>query len=877
MGVRGRLARGSLAQLAVPDALLTAGAEAIPAATPARTHDSHFPDLRGLARLLRSFLVITLTLVAAFTAFAQNTGSVSGYAYLDVNADGVRQQGEPPLGNMGVVIDSPGRGTITRMTRSDGYYSATGLTEGRGYVVPNIHPELSPNIGNASGIKEFMSNGINNLRCDLPYVRRCSTVETKSVRWDVRRENCAYVRICVRNYSAFNWGWIEITKLPAGVKVTPNPVNLGSGVAPGKGRVLDLKFEGVRPETELCFMMTFHSPDKAVCCGQKVCIAFPECKCFNDTQTTIECFPGNRFKYTFQYQNLDPNQVAQICFEPKAPKTNLVFSPNKLTFNPAVGRGGILNGSTFISGNGVSGNMNVCFDVVFKRRIGTSNEFVEVCRKTICKRLPECGECEVCPCTFIPPHPFYENPVWAANNFPLQRSFCAVTCASAVDSQTGTPFLNDDFTLAVFQLQDYQVSPPALGNDWPAARPAFHNDNFDQLYAHTWTRKNMGQIFGLCIDRRGDIFVAQTSSYNADGTDGTLRDDLANVFKIQQVSGNINTFLTFGQAEDPGIVNDPVIPGDIEARDASSYWGSQRYPKLGDVCYSNDHDQIFVTNMGNGTITTHNAVTGALKDTFDPMGPDASGDGFAPRGELLWAVQYHCGRLYYSVWVEDFDITNTSDANYIRSVRIDSLGKFVKSSDRVEVVMPPLGTWVNSPFEGTSAPVSDIAFSPEGDMMVAEKGMGYKWADSAAGFLQSARADNGGTPAQQAEKRRAFTNSFPHQARGMLFRCQSGAWKLVRDSSFQGDKLFQVGGCGGQSSEGGVDFDRSERTPINYPQGRRVWFTEDCAANVAVYGIQGLPVIGGWEGNSILVDLDGVLGGVDKTTPGDVEFFGARP
>src|SRR5262249_43561375 len=90
---------------------------------------------------------LSVTIAAGATSANNNfgyvTGAVSGFAYVDVNRNGVKDAGEAGIG--GVVISGPG-GTTT--TAADGSYSFSGLDAGT-YSVSA--PSTASEIGRATG------------------------------------------------------------------------------------------------------------------------------------------------------------------------------------------------------------------------------------------------------------------------------------------------------------------------------------------------------------------------------------------------------------------------------------------------------------------------------------------------------------------------------------------------------------------------------------------------------------------------------------------------------------------------------------------------------------------------------------------------------
>jgi hypothetical protein len=327
----------------------------------------------------------------------------------------------------------------------------------------------------------------------------------------------------------------------------------------------------------------------------------------------------------------------------------------------------------------------------------------------------------------------------------------------------------------------------------------------------SWNQTNLGSVFGLTIDQYGNLFVCQTTSYNVDalGPGGA-----GAVYRISNSTGAITTFVNLPNSFGVG---------------------------LGNISYDCEHDQFFVTNHEDGKIyrvkaTTTNGPIGAIQESFDPLAPDDGTVGFAPLGERLWGVQWHAGRVYYSVWSQNCNETS-GPANSIRSVALTAGGAFISGSDQLEITMPPhVG--------GYSHPVSDISFTRKGTMLLAERSM------------------------------MSSTTPAAHESRLLEYACLApGGWAPSGNNYVLGVSATCccTGIAGnGTNSAGGVDSDFLPYVP-GTPNGR-VWGTSDAInGSLTVYGIQGLPPFGGNPANSAWLDFDGSVTGSEKTNMGDVE------
>jgi len=365
--------------------------------------------------------------------------------------------------------------------------------------------------------------------------------------------------------------------------------------------------------------------------------------------------------------------------------------------------------------------------------------------------------------------------------------------------------------LNVYDLSGQSVAP--LGVDWPVG-----------IYSHPdWVRSRMGQVFGVALDDQGNIFTSHTAVYQQDQI-GSIGGQPGQVYKVDTVTGVATVFATLPNNSDPAI--------------AASPWGvNESYPGLGNLCFDTTKQVLYVTNFEDGRIyridasgtclSTWDHATGTVGDCSPEAGDP---EGAARLGERVWAVQSFNGRVYYSVWGDDGGAPSATLDNEIWSVACDAGGEFIAGSEQLEISMPYY-------FDGYSNPVADIAFGPQGQMMLAERSM---TTDVASGRF----------------------NTTAHSSRALEYVCQNNAWNPSPNS-------FLVGFGSGTNSAGGCDYSYAS-SPDD-----RVWVTGDALRLNApdnVYGIQGLPQSGGNVANSILIDMDADIIQQDKTGIGSVEI-----
>ncbi len=347
--------------------------------------------------------------------------------------------------------------------------------------------------------------------------------------------------------------------------------------------------------------------------------------------------------------------------------------------------------------------------------------------------------------------------------------------------QTTSPSILGGQVVKVFDLSTINTAP---NDSWFAMNRYSDPD---------WTPQNLGSVFGLAVDGDGNIYVTATRSWNSDipasGGWGA-------VYRLDHITGDITLFAS------------------LPNQGAS----------LGNIAYDCDHDQFFVSNIEDGRVYRLDNG-GNILDTFDHGTAWNGSAGPAALGDRVWAVEVHGGRLYYSVWNEDRQNKSASEQNEIWSVELDVMGQPV-GAERLEVQIPG---YVNGDQVEYSSPVSDMRFTLEGTMLVAERSMnGWNYIGA-------------------------------HDARALEFECIDGVW--TTDVT-----RFQVGFNPGRNAAGGIDATRE----MVFASGDALHL----GSNDNIYGFQALPMPGGDVTTSKLVDYQDNLSAQDKTLIGDLAVTG---
>jgi hypothetical protein len=293
---------------------------------------------------------------------------------------------------------------------------------------------------------------------------------------------------------------------------------------------------------------------------------------------------------------------------------------------------------------------------------------------------------------------------------------------------------------------------------------------------------------------------------------------------------------------------------------------------LGNICYDPAHNQLFATNHADGMIYRI-GMDGRVKSRFDPFTtanlPDPIDNTFVILGERLWGIGYNKkdGRVYFCRWNEHQGSPLNSTFNQIYSVGLTVTGEFVGTSilgdgtviGGNEILEKELSDYaiIWSYYQNTN-PVSDIAFSENGLMLISQRTMQGNYVS---------------TP--------AMLNSWAHNAIIVEYqRNTTGQWEptpghILPDNTVNNLK-YKVGALGSYGA-GGVDygyrsFDSQSMADIECDE--MIWATTD-RSNFPerVFGLQGMKNTGGVAATSVLVDADNVLFNLDKIQIGDVAII----
>jgi hypothetical protein len=405
-----------------------------------------------------------------------------------------------------------------------------------------------------------------------------------------------------------------------------------------------------------------------------------------------------------------------------------------------------------------------------------------------------------------------QNGTGGSRTFKFECGMSVVTCYSGATKgaaftdqcNTSVPADPNGFVVAILDARNTNTAP--LGSNWTAVSSSgFHNSGGATPFNQQWRATNMGEVFGIALDDSSpaNIYVASTSIYpNETSTpNGT----------IYRLDGSTFTPTVFAALSGVGSVS------------------------LGNICFDKGNRQFFVADLDHGWIRRLN-MSGVEQvppfdhgaqpaiNILDTSGPDALTDS----GRRVFGLQVFQNRLYYSVW--------STVANEIWSVGLDPSGNFITvgpNGPRVEITAPTYPALLHP-----DLPVTDIAFSQAGNMLIAER---------AICTLNSSNLNTG--PA--------------HFSRVMEFTGSTTNWAFL--------KKHAVGGGSGNNSEGGIDF-TCDGLIYAMGDGLFVQFPPN-PPPILVYGLQIITPASTGPSTSYLIDLDNDTTGYDKNFLGDVEVY----
>ena len=143
------------------------------------------------------------------------------------------------------------------------------------------------------------------------------------------------------------------------------------------------------------------------------------------------------------------------------------------------------------------------------------------------------------------------------------------------------------------------------------------------MYHHpSWHVDSIGNVFGITMDRQGNTYITASANYASDylAVDAVIRyGEIGGGAEDLEAAGTI--YLIDGLSGQAFVL--AVLPQQAyEFPHVSCEGGSiiNRFtgPGLGNITYSELHDQFYVTNFEDGRIYRID-INGAILDSYDPL------------------------------------------------------------------------------------------------------------------------------------------------------------------------------------------------------------------------------------------------------------------
>ncbi len=229
--------------------------------------------------------------------------------------------------------------------------------------------------------------------------------------------------------------------------------------------------------------------------------------------------------------------------------------------------------------------------------------------------------------------------------------------------------------LEIFRTKNTAAAP--IGSGW-AMTPGFY-----ATYSYidpTWTRANMGNIFGIAIDNNRNIYTTATGFYGSQ----VAGISTGQIWKIDGVTGAVTAFKDLHTA-------------------------GQDQKCLGNIKFFNGF--LYVSDLKDGNIYAVDVSNSALN--FPPFDPGGAADNRKPHGLAIRNVGGN-PRLFYSL--NNFNSTTTA----IHSIGI--AGSNFTGVETVELTN----------FAVNTNPVTDIAFSKDYARMILAERTTQAWTSTSA-------------------------------------------------------------------------------------------------------------------------------------------------
>lgn len=316
--------------------------------------------------------------------------------------------------------------------------------------------------------------------------------------------------------------------------------------------------------------------------------------------------------------------------------------------------------------------------------------------------------------------------VSAAISLPLQPGYAVHTFGVSPDADSG----DDRAVLRIYDTHKH-IYQAYDNTAWDAKRPV---GDFSQTRTYDdWTIEKIGNVYGIAIDQKKNIYVAASANWSPGYTgQGESRTEKVSVrygdlgggdnnlsaagtiYKIDGLTGAATPFAVLPQKE---ITITHQVCGSPDTKVQR-----QTGPGLGNIVYDAFHHQFFVSNFSDGKIyrIDEKGVVN-MTDVFNTSlgGVDASGSAYglalSPQGDKLFFGTIEIGDHSYKPGI--FSVDLNADGSFKGHSPMDT-SAFTSHDARLVDNLPYTqnigGSGVNN---GVWAAFSDLTFTPDGELM----------------------------------------------------------------------------------------------------------------------------------------------------------------
>ena len=294
----------------------------------------------------------------------------------------------------------------------------------------------------------------------------------------------------------------------------------------------------------------------------------------------------------------------------------------------------------------------------------------------------------------------------------------AVTCGASIE---------------IDQSERYTFGLIDMNGALPAAGRIDVTLNQDMYHHPSWLVDSIGNVFGITMDNLGNIYLTASSNYSSDfffvesvirygeiGGGAESVEAAGTIYRIDALTAEASVFAVL-----------PQQAYNFTNTTCEGFMTVDRFtgPGLGNIAYHSDADIFYVTNFEDGRIYRVDN-TGAILDSYDPLGLDDGGAGVTNINELAYGITVapDNSELFFGM-VEQGNFVPGNPGLY--SIPLQADGSFVGTIDNSQ--NPAGAAWDN--FVGTEtlhielsldgfgdvATISDLEFSPSGNLLVGQR------------------------------------------------------------------------------------------------------------------------------------------------------------